>query len=103
MTLHQFPTADRPTETAAEVSVPLTSSASLLSREIETEHAVGIAVGMLLTEHRCSPSRALGLLIDAATHADRSLPAQAQRVIDHRRTAAAVRAAGTRRRERLAA
>ncbi len=68
--------------------------------DASAEYLVGLAVGILLVEYRSTPTRALGLLIDVATHAGRSLPDQARWVIDHHHTINTVHAAGTRRRDR---
>lgn len=66
----------------AAIDLPLSSLAEA-SDAVLDQHVVGIAVGILLAQRRCSPHRAMGILIDIATRSDRSVLDEAYRVVEN--------------------
>ncbi len=66
----------------AAVDLP-TSLLAEASDAVLAQHVVGIAVGILLAQRRCSPHRAMGILIDIATRSDRSVVDEAHRVVEN--------------------
>lgn len=66
----------------AAVDLP-TSVLAEASDAVLAQHVVGIAVGILLAQRRCSPHRAMGILIDIATRSDRSVVDEAYRVVEN--------------------